>query len=63
MITSTFLISIVVVFLVAALIYWVMTNIGLPDIIVKFGTVILVVFVCLWLLSLVNGGSTPGFLS
>jgi hypothetical protein len=51
------LISILVFLAIAALIYWVITTLGLPDMIQKIATVVLVVFVCLWLLNLIAPGS------
>lgn len=51
------MIEILVVLIVVALIYWAITTLGLPPMIVKVATVLLVVFVVLWLLNLLAPGT------
>lgn len=53
------MIEILVVLIVVALIYWAITTLGLPPMIVKVATVLLVVFVCLWLINVLAPGSIP----
>lgn len=50
------LITIIVVLVVAALLYWALTNLGLPPMIQKVGTVVLVLVVCVWLINLAFPG-------
>lgn len=51
------LITLLVVLLVVALIYWVITTLPLPQIVKTFAIVILVVIVCIYLLNLVGIGT------
>ncbi len=56
---SSRMITILIGLILIALAYWVLTNLGLPDMIVKIGTVLLVVFVVLWLINFLAPGSVP----
>ncbi len=51
------LITILVALIIIALCYWVLTTLPLPPMVKTIGTVILVVFVCLWLIDLVSPGT------
>lgn len=51
------MIEILAVLIIVALVYWAITTLGLPPMIVKVATVLLVVFVVLWLLNILAPGT------
>ncbi len=55
------MITLLAVLLIVALIYWVITTLGLPPMIQKVATIILVVFVCLWLIELIAPNALSSF--
>lgn len=55
------LISLLVALIVIALIYWIITQLPLPPLVQQIATIILVVFVVVWLISVLQGGSTSLF--
>jgi len=54
MITTSLLMTLLVALIIIALVYWVINTLGLPPMVQKIATVVLVVFVCLWLLQLLG---------
>lgn len=53
------MITILIGLILIALAYYVITNLGLPPMIVRVATIVLVVFVVLWLINLLAPGSIP----
>jgi len=53
--------SLIVGLIIVALVYWIITTLPLPPMVKTVATVILVVFVILWLLKFVGGAGLLGF--
>ncbi len=53
------MLTLLVALIIFALIYWVITVLPLPDMIRTIATVVLVVFVVIWLVNLISPGSIP----
>lgn len=57
MITSSLLVSLLVFILIVALIWWVLNAVGLPPLVQKVASIVLVIFAVLWLIDLISPGT------